>query len=191
MGRKAFAALVMALPVVASAGLSVEERGGRLCVMRNGEVLVSEVSVDRGGIDDGDVKHSSAVLSDGTRVWNRWSEVEDRRFRLEVAERSDGAVEITMMGQMGPESITAFTSFPAYLLSMNLSSDPGSSNSDIDTVLSSSLCIFAVLSQPRRGSSGSGRSTGIGGSRGAAAHSLPGTGMFSVSSETANFTGRA
>ncbi len=104
MGKKAFAVFVIALSIVARAELSVEERGGRLCVLRNGRVLVSEISVDRGGIGDGDIRCSSAVMQDGTRVWNRWSEVKDRRFRLEVAARSDGAVEITMMGQMGPDS---------------------------------------------------------------------------------------
>ena len=51
------------------------------------------MSVDRGNVDDSDVKSSFATLADGTRVWNRWSEVKDRRFRLEVAERADGAVE--------------------------------------------------------------------------------------------------
>ena len=97
-------AAVTAAAAVAQGALKVEERNGRLRVLRNGAELVSSVSVDRGDVDASDIRSSCEMLADGTKVWNRWSEVKDRRFRLEVAERSDGAIEITMTGQMEFES---------------------------------------------------------------------------------------
>ena len=102
--RRVVVAAALGFAVSAWARLAVEERAEGLCVVRDGRVLVSGISVDRGDVDDEDVRSSSGVMPDGTRVWNRWSEVADRRFRLEVAARKDGAVEITMTGEMGPES---------------------------------------------------------------------------------------
>ena len=61
--------------------------------------VVQSVSVVRGVTDDADVRLSFAVRPDGTKVWNRWSEVRDRRFRLEVGARADGAVELTMSSE--------------------------------------------------------------------------------------------
>lgn len=94
------------LPAAASArtALEVVERDGVLSVTRDGRTVVSSVAVDRGDVGSDDVKGSFAEQPDGTKVWNRWSEVRDRRFRLEVAKRADGAVEITLAGQMEPES---------------------------------------------------------------------------------------
>ena len=83
--------------------LSVTEEDGVLKVLRDGKVLVDSIAVER-GVDSSDVKSSCTSLADGTRVWNRWSEVKDRRFRLEVAERTDGAIEITMTGQADADS---------------------------------------------------------------------------------------
>ena len=95
------------LPVFAmvtlALALSVSEDNGVLKVLRGGRVVVDSIGVER-GVDAADVKSSCTKRADGTRVWNRWSEVRDRRFRLEVAERSDGAVEITMTGQADADS---------------------------------------------------------------------------------------
>ena len=105
MAKRGLAVVVLTVAAFAARGaLQVGEVEGRLRVLRDGVTLVSAMSVDRGSVDDSDVKSSFATLTDGTRVWNRWSEVKDRRFRLEVAERADGAVEITMSGQSDADS---------------------------------------------------------------------------------------
>lgn len=80
---------------------SVDDGGFR--ITRNGELVVSSVSVDLGIQEDSDILRSSTVIEAG-KVWNVWSEKRDRRFRLELVERTDGSVEITMMGQVDPES---------------------------------------------------------------------------------------
>lgn len=84
--------------------LRVIERSGALQVFRRDQLLVSAICANRGDIDGRDIKSSYEVRPDGTKVWNQWSEVKDRRFRLEVAERVDGAVEITLLGQVDSES---------------------------------------------------------------------------------------
>lgn len=68
--------------------------------MRDGKVLVSSIAFDCGDFGADEIKSSYVERPDGTRVWNRWSEAFDRRFRLEAAERADGAVEITLMGEV-------------------------------------------------------------------------------------------
>ena len=98
------AGVIAAFAPMAQGALTVEEGDGGFRVSRNGATLISSVTVDRGAIGGEDVKSSFATLPDGTKVWNRWSEVRDRRFRLEVAQRADGAIEITMTGQMEAES---------------------------------------------------------------------------------------
>ena len=86
------------------AALSVVERNGTIQVERDGQPLVRSISVDRGALDGRDVRRSTVVAKDGSKVWNVWSEDEGRKFRLEVAERKDGAVEITMAGHVDGES---------------------------------------------------------------------------------------
>ena len=44
------------------------------------------------------VRTSSSVAADGAKVWNVWSDADDGRFRFEVVERPDGAVELSMVG---------------------------------------------------------------------------------------------
>lgn len=80
-------------------GLSVREESGKCSVVLGTVPVVESVSVVRGVADDADVRSSFAVRPDGTKVWNRWSEVRDRRFRLEVGARADGAVELTMSSE--------------------------------------------------------------------------------------------
>ena len=105
MKRLAFAVFAAGAALSsASAALTVEERGEGFAVLRDGTVVVEDVRVDLGpnaGPDDAGraAQRSFATLADGSRVWNRWNETRDRRFRLEVAERADGAVEISVLGQ--------------------------------------------------------------------------------------------
>lgn len=96
--------VLVALAGLRGLALEVVEKDGIFSVVRDGTAVVTGIAVDRGDVGSDDVKTSFATLSDGTKVWNRWSEVRDRRFRLEVAQRADGAVEISMSAQMEPSS---------------------------------------------------------------------------------------
>ena len=80
--------------------LTVVETNGTWNVLRDGRPVVTDIAVDRGPIGSQDVKRSFAATADGSKVWNAWSEERDRRFRMEVAERADGAVELTMAGEV-------------------------------------------------------------------------------------------
>ena len=101
--RLAGAALVAMSSLAASAGLRVEDKDGVLSVRDGDRVVVSQVAAYRGeGVDETGSRRSFATLADGTKVWNRWSEARDGRYRLEVAERPDGAVEITLLGTVSP-----------------------------------------------------------------------------------------
>ncbi len=95
--------LALAMPAWGASGaFSVEEKGGDFQVLHRGKVLMESVvasSLPDGGLGL-EPKASKAVLPDGTRVWNRWSEHRDTRIRLEVALKGDGSsVEITMVGE--------------------------------------------------------------------------------------------
>lgn len=85
------------------AALTVVEHpaDGGLRILRDGKPIVESVAVGLGG--DGKMpqpQRSFVVREDGAKVWNRWCEERERRYRLEVAQRADGAVEITLSGQM-------------------------------------------------------------------------------------------
>ena len=84
--------------------LTVVETGGRFQVLRDGVPFVSSIVTDRGAVDETDVQSSFAKRADGTKVWNRWSQAGDRSFRMEVGERADGAVELTMQAQIAFDS---------------------------------------------------------------------------------------
>lgn len=104
--RRTFSLVCLcALAPCAEARLAVRTTAdGGLSVWRDELPVVESVRVDCGDIAAGDVRISEVALPDGTRIWNRWSEVTDRRFRLEVAQRADGAVEISMAGTVDAES---------------------------------------------------------------------------------------
>ena len=53
-----------------------------------------------GDLAGADVKASSAALADGTRVWNSWCEDPEWNYRFEIADRADGAVEVTFAGHV-------------------------------------------------------------------------------------------
>ena len=80
--------------------LDVVERDGGLSVVRDGKTIVESIRLDGCDFPDGDAKTSFTMTKDGSRVWNRWCEDPARAIRLEVAARADGAVEITMAGQV-------------------------------------------------------------------------------------------
>lgn len=90
---------MVAAAVTANAGIfTVEEKAGNLSIRRDGREFIRSIAVEAGS--PADVRRSFTTLSDGTRVWNRWSEEPKSSFRLEVADRADGAVEITFAGQV-------------------------------------------------------------------------------------------
>ena len=80
--------------------LDVVERDGNLCIVRDGKTIVESIRLDGCDFPDAEAKTSFTTTKDGSRVWNRWCEDEARAVRLEVAARADGAVEITMAGQV-------------------------------------------------------------------------------------------
>ena len=83
-----------------AAALTVaEDAEGRLSVLRNGKVLVGSVEPVTGDPAPREVKRSFATLPDGAKVWNRWCEEKVGRFRMEVVERPDGAVEMSVLGE--------------------------------------------------------------------------------------------
>ena len=89
-----------------TARLSVEQRGDDYLVLRDGKVLIESVRVRTDiPMEQAKLQRSAQTLADGTRVWERWCEERDNRFRLEVAERADGAVEITMTGEIDALSV--------------------------------------------------------------------------------------
>ena len=89
------------LACVSIADLRVEEKNGRFAIRRDDVVLVSSLEVDNGSRSN-DLMRSFSALTRHGKVWNVWCEERDGRYRLEVAERPDGAIEITMSGQVGP-----------------------------------------------------------------------------------------
>ena len=83
----------------AFAALQVVETDGAFRVLRDGVTLVDAVTADVGDLGGAEVKRAFAVGEDGARVWNRWCEDRAHRFRFEVAQRPDGAVEMSMLGE--------------------------------------------------------------------------------------------
>ena len=82
------------------AGLSVRESNGSLQVLRDGKVLIESIAFDMVDGHPRDVKRESRSFPDGTKVWNEWSEDRETRYRVEVAQRQDGNIEISMEGEM-------------------------------------------------------------------------------------------
>ena len=95
----AFAGAMMLVgPAVAA--LTVEEKGGAFAILQDGKTLVDAVSVDVGDLGVAEVRRNFVVGADGAKVWNRWCEDRAHRFRLEVVERPDGAVEMSLLGEV-------------------------------------------------------------------------------------------
>ncbi len=107
MRRFVFACLTFLLTTVLYAELTVEEQGGVIRVLRDGQPLVESVTLSLLDAELIEPKRNAKTLPDGTRVWNLWSEHQDSRVRMEVARRGDGAVEISMLSNILPLSARA------------------------------------------------------------------------------------
>lgn len=85
----------------ANAELSVVQNGDYLAVKRDGNFLIESIRMNLGEAKPNKLEHSFTELADGTKVWNSWCAENDRRYRIEVAERADKAIEITMTSEAG------------------------------------------------------------------------------------------
>ena len=86
--------------VSASAALTVSEReDGSFSVLRDGKVLVESAAFHCASPKPARIEKSFETAPDGAKVWNRWSEEREGRFRMEVVERPDGAVEMSVFGE--------------------------------------------------------------------------------------------
>ena len=86
------------VPSTGVAALDARMDGGCVEILRDG-VAVARARVDLGaGVTPDD--RTSFDDSAGAKVWNRWCEREDLRYRFECAKRADGAIELTMSGEM-------------------------------------------------------------------------------------------
>ena len=83
--------------LLAALAVSADSQG-RLSVLRQGQAVVSSLVLECG--TNVVFRKSYVRQDDGTKVWNQWSEDPETSARLEVAERSDGAVEVTMAGKV-------------------------------------------------------------------------------------------
>ena len=82
------------------ADLAVEQHGENFVIKRNGKVLFESLQMETSvPLSKLPVKKSFQTLKDGSKVWNRWCEERGNRFRLEVADKSDNTIEITMSGE--------------------------------------------------------------------------------------------
>ena len=94
---------VLCLVSTAWARLDVNREDGGFAVMRDG-VRVAFARVDLGTGVPSNPKSSFAEKPDGEKAWNVWCEDEHLRYRMEAAVRADGAVEITVGGEMKCDS---------------------------------------------------------------------------------------
>ena len=79
----------------------LENTDGSFAVCRDGTNVLENIRYDLGPRHKNvPVKRTLVTTADGSRVWNVWNEDRATRFRMEVCERSDGAVEISLAGQM-------------------------------------------------------------------------------------------
>lgn len=84
----------------ASAALTVSEReDGSFAVLRDGKTLVESAAFQCGKPKPVRIEKSFETAPDGAKVWNRWSDEREGRFRMEVVERPDGAVEMSVFGE--------------------------------------------------------------------------------------------
>lgn len=94
---------LVALSGTAEAKFDVRPEQGGFTVLRDG-VRVAFARTDLGAGVPAEPKGSFVERVDGAKVWNSWCEEERLRYRTECAVRADGAVEITMSGEMKCDS---------------------------------------------------------------------------------------
>ncbi|MBO4514013.1 MAG: hypothetical protein J5746_14750 [Victivallales bacterium] len=104
--NRLFVALLLVCAICVRAELTVREQDGTLQVLRDGKVLVKSIRLSLLDTELKEPKRSNNVQKDGSQVWNIWSEHPDTRVRMEVARRSDGAVEISMLSNMLPMPVS-------------------------------------------------------------------------------------
>ena len=84
-------------PVLAA--LSVREVGdGVFDIVRDGVVVLDDVRATFGHPQPMKLSSKKSVAADGSRVWNQWSAEKEGRFRFEIVERKDGAIEVSILG---------------------------------------------------------------------------------------------
>lgn len=103
MNRTCVALGAFLLVFAAEAKLDVQKMDGGYAVLRDG-VRVAFARTDLGEGRPQKTQDSFEPDADGAKVWNEWCEEEQLRYRTECAVRSDGAVEITMSGEMKCDS---------------------------------------------------------------------------------------
>jgi len=83
----------------AQAALSVREAGdGTFDILRDGVPVVCNVRTTFGSPGPVKIEKAQLVAPDGSRVWERWSGEKEGRFRFELVERKDGAIEVSILG---------------------------------------------------------------------------------------------
>ena len=90
--------------LTAYSSLVVEETAEGFAVRKDGNVMIERIRADFGMTGPVHTNRTFVVRPDGAKVWNLWSEERDGKFRLEIAQRADGAVEITLAGDVAPAS---------------------------------------------------------------------------------------
>ncbi|MCQ2391572.1 MAG: hypothetical protein MJ240_09125 [Kiritimatiellae bacterium] len=95
-----FVALAMLTAGAAAGALTVVENpDGTFALRRNGQAVLPRIAPVVGGLKDlAGARRSTAKTADGGLAWNVWSEEKDGRFRFEIVQRPDGAVEIAILG---------------------------------------------------------------------------------------------
>ena len=98
---KPLAAAVVLCAVFLSAEGALEVRevsDGVFSVLRDGGEVAVNVRATFQSCDPKSVERSCVIAPDGSKVWNFWSKDAESRFRFEVVQRMDGAVELSILG---------------------------------------------------------------------------------------------
>jgi len=95
----AFVILTFALMSARAALTVAEGEDGTLSILRDGRPFVRKIEATGGEPKPKTIERSFETAADGARVWNRWSADKEGRFRLEVVQRPDGAIELSLVGE--------------------------------------------------------------------------------------------
>ncbi|MBQ6472114.1 MAG: hypothetical protein IJJ33_09035 [Victivallales bacterium] len=104
MKGKCLLAVIFAFSMISRGSLTIQEKDGGFSVLRDGKPFIESLRLSLGETTIRDAKRRVAALPDGGRVWNLWSEHPQTRVRLEIAQRQDGSIEITMASNVLPYS---------------------------------------------------------------------------------------
>ena len=98
------AVMLCIFPFFSFADLTVLEKDGVFSVLKDGSPFIESLKLSLVDADLREQQHNSIEMPDGTKVWNIWSENPQTRVRMEIAQRKDGAVEISMASNILPLS---------------------------------------------------------------------------------------